>query len=260
MGYSSGASRFGYVSHMGYSSGASHLGYAPGASTLGDFSPSMENAAVDAGISTSDIDLLNNLGATDQDLENIINGNQSLTQVYAKYGVTIPAASTATANTTPASIPTPSIPAAPAAQVPGGSTLLYSANWTAGIGNLNLSPNTVISSLGAALAPHGMSVVNGQASSSGPINYGIQVTVLDTIGNSLLTDAKSVLDALMHQIVGNNLSGTSLSLVSAPGQSASPGVSLATDPIAWLENNALLIALGVGGLIVLNNFTRGKRR
>jgi len=262
MGYAPGARNFGDVAHMGYSSGAFHLGYAPGARnfsgdashTLGDVSTSMKNAAVTAGIDTNDIDLLDSVGATDQDFSDLINGNTTLTALYAKYGVTISTPATGT-GTSPTSAPTST------AQVPGGSTLLYTANWSAGVGNLSESPTSVLSELGSALAAHGMSVVNGQATSSGPIHYGIQVTVLDTIGNALLSDARSILDALMHQIVGNNVTGTNLSLISSPGQSTAAGASLpASDPVTWLEDNALYIALGIGGLVLLNNFTGGKRR
>jgi hypothetical protein len=204
------AARMGYAAEMGYHAGAA-LGYHAGAA-LGDFSASMENAAIDAGIAPNDIDLLNSLGATDQDLTDLINGNVSLTALYAKYGVTIPGTSTATGMITPASVQSFAQPA----QIPGGSTLLYTANWTAGVGNLSVSPNSAISSLGSQLAAHGMSVISGQATSSGPINYGIQVMVLDTIGNALSSDAKGILDALMHQIVGNNVTATNLSISTTP--------------------------------------------
>ena len=85
LGYQPGAH-----SLLGYTAPTHALGYAAGSNALGDFSASMENAAVDAGISTNDIDLLNSLGATDQDLSDLINGNITLTALYAKYGVTIP--------------------------------------------------------------------------------------------------------------------------------------------------------------------------
>ncbi len=248
MGYAPGANA------LGYSSGAFHLGYAPGANALGDMSDSVRNAAVDAGIDTNDIDLLDSLGATDQDLSNLINGNTTLTALYAKYGVTVSTPATG------AGAGTPSPSSTPTGQVPGGSTLLYTANWTAGVGNLSVSPNAAVASLQSLLSAHGMSVVNSQATSSGPINYGIQVTVLDTVGNALLSDAKSVLDALMKQVIGNNLSGSNLSIVATPGQSTAAGASFTSDPLTWLENNALYIALGVGGLVLLNNFTGGKRR
>jgi hypothetical protein len=259
MGYVPGARNFGYAP------GARNFGYAPGARGMGDISASIKNLAVDDGINTNDIDLLDSLGATDQDMTDLVNGNISLTALYAKYGVTIPAGSTATAagqgtpTVTPASTGALSTPVG---QVPSGSELLYTASWSAGIGNLSVTPNAAISSLGSALAVHGMSVLSGEATSNGPIHYGIQVTILDSVGHALQADATSVVHNLMLQIVGNNLTGDHLAVTATPTQSAGSGAtaSLASDPISWLENNALYLGLGVGALVLLNNFTGKKRR
>jgi hypothetical protein len=249
LGYSAPAHDLGYVAHMAY---------APGANALGSMSDSYKNAAIDAGINTDDIDLLDSLGATDQDMNNLINGNVSLAQLYAKYGVTIPPPPVP--HLAPQQSSTPAQQSSgPAAQVPSGSTLLYEANWSAGVGNLSLSPNSVISTLGSDLAAHGMSIVSSQATSNGPIHYGIQVMVLDTIGHTLKSDAQSILDSLMRQIVGNNLTGSNSSVTTTPGQSTAAGATPTSDPITWLENNALYIGGAVLALILVNNFT-GKRR
>jgi hypothetical protein len=256
MGYSAGATnRMGYVAHMGYTPGANFL------SGLGDFSPSMENAAVDAGIQPSDIDLLNNLGATDQDLQNLINGTVTLQQLYAQYGATIPSTSAAAAT----AAATPSASAAsstPAPQIPPGSTILYTASYNPVSGWTTSSQ--AINALSPLLPAHGMSLLSSTVSASGLIsNASFSVTIMDSIGNNLVSDAKSVLDALMNQITNNGLQSSSLTVVS-PGTSASGAAAAATtpttDPVTWLETNALWIALGVGGIILLNNFTSGKRR
>jgi hypothetical protein len=250
-------SGMGDTSHLGYSSGAFHLGYASGARGLGSISASMKNLAVDDGIDTSDIDLLDSLGAIDQDITDLVYGNVTLTSLYAKYGVAISTPATG------AGSPGGTVAAAPALESPKGSTLLFNANWTAGVGNLSVSPDSAIASLTSALAAHNMSVVSAQATSSGPINYGIQVLIQDNIGHDTIANATSIPTGIMRGIVGNNLSTTpTLTMVTPGGSSgtAAPGAIPATDALAWLENNALYIALGVGGLVLLNNFTRGKRR
>jgi len=250
MGYSPGARTFSGLGQV------ATIGHMPGSNkTMGDISAAMESNAVAAGVSQSDLDLLSSVGASDNDIADLLNGTISLTALYTTLGVTI-------APPTPAPTVVAATPAVSTAQVPPGSTLLYTAQWTAGIGNLSVSPNQAISNLQTALAAHGMSVVNGQATSSGPINYAIQVTVLDTIGNALQSDAKSVLDALMQQIVGNNLSGTMLSIVQIGSSgSVNTGITatLASNPLQWLENNALYIGAGIAAVILLNSFLQKKR-
>ena len=256
MGYSSGAFRgMGYTAHMGYTPGANLF------AGLGDFSASEENAAVDAGIQPSDIDLLNNLGATDQDLQNLINGNITLTQLYAQYGVTVPPASSAAAAAQTTAVAAAATAAA-AAQIPPGSTILYTASYNPVAGWTTSSQ--AINALSPLLPAHGMSLLSSTVAASGLIsNASFSVTIMDSIGNNLVSDAKSVLDALMNQITNNGLQSSSLTVVS-PGTSASGAAAAATtpttDPVTWLESNALWIALGVGGIILLNNFTSGKRR
>ena len=85
----------------------------------------------------------------------------------------------------------------------------------------------------------------------------------NSVGHALKTDAQSVIDGLIENYLGSgNLQLQSTLTVVSPGVTAAgtPGASLASDPVAWLEDNALYIALGVGGLVLLNNFTGGKRR
>jgi hypothetical protein len=259
LGYQPGAH-----SLLGYTAPTHALGYAAGSNALGDFSASMENAAVDAGISTNDIDLLNSLGATDQDLSDLINGNITLTALYAKYGVTIPGGG-GVVPTTPssASITPPQGPSpASAGQVPSGSTLLYTAT-------VNTPPLTSAQDIVNAIAPglpgHGMSLISSQVSKSGSVSgpASFSVTVMDSVGHALVSDAKSVLDGLVQNYLGaGNLQlQSSLNVVSA-GTTASgqPQATAAASPVAWLESNALWIGGAVAALVLLNNFTGGKRR
>jgi hypothetical protein len=255
---------------LGYQPGAhALLGYAPGSITLGDFSPSMESAAVASGYSQSDLDLLNSLGATDQDLENLINGNVTLTQVYAEYGVTIPSGSTATANSSSSSTPVYNAPAqgpspAAAGQVPSGSTLLYVASFQ----SYNKTGADVIAFINQNLGGHGMSVISSQVTNTsvlGTSPTSIQMTVLDSVGHALLTDAKSILDSLANSASGG-LSSSNLSIVAYGSQSASPGIAPAaasTNLTQWFENNAGYIGLGVVAVVLgsaMINSLGGKRR
>jgi hypothetical protein len=251
---------------MGYQPGAhALLGYHPG-STLGSFSPSMENAAVDAGISTSDIDLLNSLGATDQDLTNLINGNVTLSQLYAQYGVTIPPASTATANT-PSATPTPvatpgyaATPAAPVGQLPTGSQFSYTGGWSP----IHGSVSDVQAALSSKLTASGMQLLSFNSTGSSLLGVGtagFTATIAVTgVGFALLTDAQSIVVTIVQSVIGSgNLTTNQIALISTPSTPAGTVAAAATDPLTWFENNAIYIAAAVGALVLLNNFT-GKRR
>jgi hypothetical protein len=266
LGYQPGAHAL-----LGYTAPTHTLGYSSGAyGAMGDFSASMENAAIDAGISVNDIDLLNSLGATDQDLSDLINGNATLAQVYAKYGVTIPGGGgvAPTTATTPASASvTPSAPAAasaPAWSAPG-STLIYQVRWNPGYGDLTVSTNSAAANLAKLLGSHGMNLVSYQQGGAGLTTYQLTCTILDMVGHAQQQDVLSVLNALMQQTVGNNLAGSSVS-VSVSGESGGSipsniaTVAAISDPVAWLENNAIYIGGAVLALILVNNFTGGKRR
>lgn len=150
----------------------------------------------------------------------------------------------------------------PAPQVPSGSQLLYSAAWTVGLGNLFTSPNNVIASLSAQLSPFHMSVIGQQlVTADGPINYGIRITILDSIGHQYLSDAQSILDNLMRSLVGSNVVPQPLQIVAVPGAPLPPGTVVApsSTAVAWLENNLPLLLLGGVGLLVLGKFVGGRR-
>jgi hypothetical protein len=252
-GYAPGARNFGDLHHAHLGDFSHHMGYAAGAWGMGDMSDQMRNQAVDAGIDTSDIDLLNNLGATDQDLANLIQKKVTLSSLYAKYGVTIPdtsAAISASAST---------------GQVSSGSTILYTVK-------VNTPPLTsaqnIIDAISPELPAHGMAKMTSQVSQSGNISGPAQfsLTVMDSIGHALKSDAQSVLDGLIENYLGaGNLQLQSTLTVVSPGITAAgtPGADPnlpGGDAISWLENNALYLGLGVAGLIFLNNFTGKKRR
>jgi hypothetical protein len=281
LAYMPGANALGYQpgAHalLGYAAPAHDLGYLPGANALGglgDLSQSMETAAINAGVAQqSDLDLLNSLGATDIDLENLIQGIVTLPQLYAQYGVTISPGSTAIANTTPSATPivynAPAQGPSPAAagQVPSGSTLLYVASFQ----SYNKTGADVIAFINQNLGGHGMSVISSQVTNTSALGTSptsIQMTVLDSVGHALLTDAKSILDSLANSASGG-LSSSSLNIVAYGAQSASPGIApsvpgaSATTLTQWFESNAGYIGLGVVALVfgsAMIHSLGGKRR
>jgi hypothetical protein len=125
-----------------------------------------------------------------------------------------------------------------------------------------------MSQFASALTAHGMSVVqssndetilNKVFGTGAPIHF--QFTILDSVGNAFTSDAKSVCDGVLIGIVGNNISGSNLSLVSTPSGGAAPNPNPnPNDALTWLENNALYIGGFVAAVVLLNNFTGGKRR
>ena len=155
---------------------------------------------------------------------------------------------------TPASNP----PIAPsAAQVPSGSTLLYTATVVGGVGDLTLSPDSAMSQFAAQLSAHGMtvtssvndeSVLNKLFGTGAPINFQFQIR--DSVGHALFSDAKSVADGVLRQVVGNNVTTSNLSITSTP---SAPGVTPAGGPsaVSFLENNVGMLALLALGIVVL---------
>lgn len=159
---------------------------------------------------------------------------------------------------TPASNPPILAPTSAAvAQVPSGSTLLYTATVVGGVGDLTLSPDSAMSQFAAQLAAHGMtvtasvndeSVLNKLFGTGSPINFQFQIR--DSVGHALFSDAKSVVDGVLRQVVGNNVTTSNLSITSTP---SAPGVTPAGGPgvVSFLENNAGMLALLALGIVVL---------
>jgi hypothetical protein len=240
MGYAPGARA------LGYAPGARAMGFMPGARALGAISSIMMDNAHSGGIATEDLVLLSSVGATDNDVEDLLNGNTTLAELYAKYGVSFHAPDSATPSGGQSSA------SSGVGQVPAGSRLLYTANWTAGIGNLSVSANSAISNLSNLAASRNLQVTGASATSNGPIHYAIEIHVLDTIGHQYTNDVKSVLDALLQQVVGNNLNGTELAITAVPntsGQVASPD-GTPKSFTQWLQDNALMVGIGVAAIFL----------
>ena len=254
MGYAPGARNFGYAPGARNFGDVAHMGYAAGARGMGDISASMKNLAVDDGIDTNDIDLLDSLGATDQDISDLVNGHISLTALYAKYGVSIPSGSTATAGGQPSAGSTP------VGQLPTGSQFSYVGGWSP----IHGSVSDVQSALSTELPAHGMQLVGFTSTGSsllgvGTAGFSARIAVTG-VGFSLLGDAQSIVVTIVQSVIGTgNLTTNQISLISTPSTPAGTTPSLATDPLSWLENNVLYIGLGIGGLILLSNLT-GKKR
>lgn len=153
---------------------------------------------------------------------------------------------------------TPNVPAAAAApQVSPGSTLLYTASyavlksWTSGA--------AAISALAPLLPSHGMSLLTQQVSSTGywTPTASFSITVLDSIGNALVSDAKSILDSLMNQITNNGLQSSSLTVVSQGTTAAGILQSAGTTGItAWIEQNAMWLAVLALAAVTLPSLVR----
>lgn len=251
MGYQGGShAMLSEVAHMGYAAGS--------AQGLGSFSANMAANAVQGGYCTqADINLLNSVGATDQDLANLMAGIVTLQQLYASYGVTFDPGQSA------AVPPASSQASAPAGQIPPGSTILYTATFNPV--KAFVTASTVISDIAAQLPGHKMSMLTNAVQQSGiTSNASFSMTIMDSVGHQYIADAQSILDSLLNQYTDNQEITSSLVVVS-PGVTASgtPGGSTnppASDLVAWLENNAIYIGAGVLALVLVNNFTGGKRR
>ena len=151
---------------------------------------------------------------------------------------------------TPASNPpiAPSVASSGQPQIPSGSTIVYNATYNPVAGWT--TSNSAISALAPLLPAHGMSLVSSNVASSGLIsNAAFSVTIMDSIGHALISDAKSVLDALMNQITNKGLIQSSMALISAgpvpAGSAGGQGV------VSFLENNAGMLALLALGIVVL---------
>jgi hypothetical protein len=247
LGYEPGADALGYV--------AGRMGYQGGAHALGAVSDAELQVAYDAGLDGNTLDALSAAGATDADIQALIAGNTDVPTLMAKYaGLKTTEGTTVTQ--TGGSIPAPTS----TAQVPPGSTLLYTC--TVNTPPLH-SAQDIINAISPLLPGHGMAMVTSQVSQQGSVSgpASFSLTVMDSVGNALKSDAQSVLDGLVENSLGaGNLQlQSSLSVVS-PGTTASGTAAAANNPLMFLENNALYIGLAVAGIVLLNNLTGGKKR
>jgi hypothetical protein len=148
--------------------------------------------------------------------------------------------------------PTPATnpPIAQANQIPPGSTIVYTATFNPVAAFT--TANAAIAALAPQLPGHGMSMLSPSVSASGITSAAsFSVTILDSVGHALQSDAKSILDALMQQITKGGLTQSGIALVSAgpnPGGSPNPQAPNVT---TFLENNAPLIAGLILAIFVL---------
>jgi hypothetical protein len=151
----------------------------------------------------------------------------------------------------------PSTPATPApaatpatAQIPPGSTLVYNASYNPVTGWTTSS--AAISALAPLLPAHGMSLLSSSVASSGITSAAaFSVTILDSVGHALISDAKAILDSLMQQITNKGLMQSSMAVTSLgpvpPGSAAVPP----TGVTSFLENNVGLLVGLVLAIVVL---------
>lgn len=232
------------IAPIGYMPGG--VGYMPG---LGTLTPAELADGEAAGIPDATLQALDAAGATEVQISQVISGELDPDVLMTELSPAMELANNPF-------VAAPSGAASPSGsgQVPSGSTLVYTATWTLGFGDLTVTPNNVIQALASGLPSYGMSVKASQATSGGPITYGIQVTVQDTIGHALLSDAQSVLDGIVQSATGNNKTSSNLSLVAAAGAALPPGSIVAppaTTATQWLESNAVYIGLGLAALILI---------
>jgi len=155
--------------------------------------------------------------------------------------------------------PAPATPAAAAAaQSPPNSTLTYTVQWSASLLAPLTGASQAISGMQSKLPAYGMSVLSSTTNSlpviGGITGLSITLTIRDNVGHALLSDIQGVLNSLMVSIVGNNLSGSNLTLASSgaagagmPGGTPQPPANLTQ----WMEQNAGLLAALVIAVVVL---------
>lgn len=194
---------------------------------------------VSTGWDQSLINGLLGVGATDQQLTDLLNGATDVQTILTQAKATQSASNSAVA------------PQPQNAQSPQGSTVLYSATWVPGIGNLTVSDTNAISQLTALLPQRGLSVLSSKVAGGTLLSYGIQVTIRDSAGHALLSDVTNICNSLMQQIVGSNLTSGFTTLVGLPGQTVASGSPSGTpDLMTWFTTNWQWVALGVGVIVI----------
>ena len=146
-----------------------------------------------------------------------------------------------TGTQTPASTTVPPAFTASPAQLPPGTTYVYTVSWSIALGNLSVSNSDVISALQSALPKYGMSVVSGGMAAL--TSYSVQLVISDQVGHQLTSDAQSVLESLVRSVVGNNLSGSSITPYAGGSSSVS---SLLTSLFTSGATAASVAGAGVG--------------
>jgi hypothetical protein len=249
-----------HQNNMGYLGQAHPFDQDPGGWVLhglGSLSPSMVQLAEAHGLSASDVDLLDSVGATDQDIENLVNGNITLTDLYANYGVTIPPLAPPPQQTSVQTVPANTAPLG-TGEVPRGSVLLYTASWNASQGGL---PQSAIQALQASLPGHGMSLVDSKVTGYGLLGpSAIEVHILDSVGHDTKANAQKIPDGILWEHTGYPMLGSHADVVSSPGAPSGLQRPGATNWSAWFQTNWEYVALAAGLLIVAGPIAQGMSR
>jgi hypothetical protein len=258
----------------------------PGHGFLSGLDTSGYDAGEAAGIPDSVLSYLDDIGATDQDVQYMADGEQTLTETLANYGsspssmpaqaqldaanaglipaITSSAAQAAATSPSPSSSQTAAlqaqaISAASGAQSPPGSTLSITASFPglASLGtNLTASAAGAIAYLQQNLPAQHLSVQSSSSSTGVISNSSIQLTILDSIGHQYLSDITSIIQSLLQTYLGTPAT-VSISLLSSPTPSSGGGGTVtapsaaATTFATWAENNALWIGLGLVALVAV---------
>jgi len=211
--------------------------------TLGD-AAGTASALIATGWNASLVNGLQQAGATDQQLTDLLNGVTDPTTILTQ----LKAGQSSSGGINPVIPPTTPGPA----ESPAGSTFVYTATYTqplVSLAPLLLPVNSVIAQMGSAMAPYNLSQLAGKSTADGYTSFGIQLTVRDNIGHAKVDDIKNTLNDLLRGIVGATITGSSLSLVAGPGQSLPSGFGT-TDFTSWLQSNWGWLALLLGVVVI----------
>ena len=230
-----------------------------------DIQTSLSAIAASAGVPVSTLQALINNGADSADLANLIDGTVSAAQLATNYNVTLPSSGASTTSTASTST----------AQSPPGSKLFFNVTYNAAM-TMTLA-SSAISQLASQLPAYGMSVQSSTTASSGWFSgASFQLTILDSIGHNLITDAQSVIQSLLNTYLGsgNQLTVTFVSITpgsagasqvpTVPASAASTtlvssaAAASTTSLTAWVEQNALLLGLGLFALVIGAGYIKSK--
>jgi hypothetical protein len=254
-------------------SGAGHM-----LGGLGDTKGDLD-AAVAAGIiSQNDADTLQALGVTDAQAIALLNQQTDFSSLMYLLATgssaaslpqpqpvslftglsqpTSPGSSTSpSGGINPAVAPTPPTYQIPAQiqAVPAGSTLTFTASWSASFAHPLTSGDTAIASMTTGLARYGISILSSSPTSNGPINYAIQLVCRNNVAFQQWADVQSIFTSLIQSIVGNNLTATPQLVLTAIGGQLPPS---ATPPppqtlTQWFEANWGYLAAVLAAVVIL---------
>lgn len=141
---------------------------------------------------------------------------------------------TAAAPVAPIGVLASGSPTAPSAgQSPAGSQWRFQGAWTSSLADplAGLSAQTVISQLGAAVAPDFSIVASTPNPATQVLSGSISVSLVDNTGHALITDGQSVIQNAFAKIVGSgNVQSNSAQLIAAGPSSGGVFTTGASNP------------------------------